>query len=128
LTTNKLIIREFIQINDYYEIRCFVYRSKLRGISCSFITELLSSCFKEKITEYINKIIYYTEYDACSIDLLLLKTDLNDFTFLEINSPVWLFATSGLFDLQDKHDYELLLGDYDSDIFSYPEIKIPTKL
>jgi hypothetical protein len=41
---------------------------------------------------------------------------------IEINTPVWLFATSELFCLDEPWDYNVLLGDYIPEI-SYPVIK-----
>jgi hypothetical protein len=118
---HKLVLREYINVENYYEIRCFVYQSKCRGITFP----CLPTEFNEPLVyDFIDKVIYYTEYDACSIDILISNSG-TEIMVIEINSPVWLFATSGLFDLTDKHDYELLLGDYNPDILTYPELRFP---
>jgi hypothetical protein len=121
-----VVLREYISnISDYYEFRCFVHDGKLRGISsaqpinCKFKIEKILS----NIIKLINNIIFYTEYDMCTIDIAINQFD-QDIIIIEINTPVWLCATSGLFDLTNNYDYEVLLGTYKPDIIEYPIIKV----
>jgi hypothetical protein len=135
---HHLILREWInEIDDLYELRCYVHDKKLRGISgpyCVDVNETTMSrmfLWKAAIRAFINNILHNTDYDHCVIDLLLpincfdhagghigLKDKLE---VVEINTPVWLFATSGLFDIQNPQDIAILCGDFDSDISSsYP--------
>ena len=124
-----VVLREYISdIFNYYEFRCFVHDGKCRGISsaqpinCNF---KLTLPMLNDIINLINKIIFYTEYDMCTIDIAIHKYDLNrDILTIEINTPVWLCATSGLFDLLNPYDYDILLGSYNPDIIKYPVLKI----
>jgi hypothetical protein len=124
-----LVLREYItDISDYYEFRCFVHDGKCRGITsaqpinCDF---KLTQTMLNNIISLINKIIFYTEYDMCTIDIAIHKYDINrDILTIEINTPVWLCATSGLFDLLNPYDYDILLGSYKPDIVKYPVLKI----
>jgi hypothetical protein len=120
---HKFIIREFIDMSKYYELRCFVYQHKCRGITCPVLEFQFTAQLKKHIIEFIDKIIYFTEYDSCTIDICISISNSYELLFIEINSPVWLFATSGLFDLSNSYDFELLLGEDQSDILSYPEIR-----
>lgn len=114
----KIIIREWIY-NITNEFRCFVCNGKLRGISCSFKRKLLIEHIAN-ITEMINKIVKITDNDDCTVDFGFVNEKI---ILIEINSPVYLAATSGYFDLSIPFDYEVLLGDYIPEIINYPVIR-----
>jgi hypothetical protein len=111
-----LVIREWVDLTNYDEIRCFVYQSKLRGISSS---KSFTKRQIHQLSHIVDEIICATEYDSCSIDLCINDDDV---ILIEINSPVWLFATSGYFDLTDPFDYEVLLGE-ELDMITYPQVR-----
>ena len=46
------------------------------------------------------------------------------FYIIEINTPVWLCATSGLYDLTIPYDICLLINNYDNELFNYPQMRI----
>jgi hypothetical protein len=125
----RIVLREYIEdINNYYEFRCFVHNNEFRGLTSSQPVELffnVTSFLLEKIIKLVKKVTYYTEYDMCTIDIAINKFDYQkEIIVIEINTPVWLCATSGLFDLTDSYDYEVLLGKYNPEIIRYPIIKI----
>jgi hypothetical protein len=124
-----LVLREYItDISDYYEFRCFIHDGKCRGISSSQPINIdfkLTQPIINDITSLINKIVFYTEYDMCTIDIAIHKYEHDrDILTIEINTPVWLCATSGLFDLLNPYDYDILLGSYKPDIVNYPILRI----
>jgi hypothetical protein len=71
----------------------------------------------------VNKIVKLTDNDDCTIDFGFVY---HDIILIEINSPVYLVATSGYFDLSLPFDYEILLGDYNPELISYPIIRDET--
>lgn len=117
----KIIVREWIY-SLTNEFRCYVYYGKLRGISCSFKKSLLNKHLRN-IIDMVNKIIKLTDNDDCTIDFGFVDSDI---ILIEINSPVYLAATSGYFDLSLPFDYEILLGDYNPELISYPIIRDET--
>lgn len=114
----KLIIREWLY-NLKNEFRCYVHDTKLRAVSCDFSCKIITNVLKE-IRKYVNDIIKLCEYDDFSVDFAFHN---NKLILIEINTPVYLCATSGNFDLSNTYDYEILLGDYIPDIISYPIIR-----
>lgn len=113
----KIIIREWVPF-DSFEFRCFIHDKRFRAISSE---GQLTFAQLQEITKYINELTFYTEYDAYCADMTYYRGTL---TLIEINTPVWLFATSGAFSLDEPYDYELLLGEYIPDILSYPVVRI----
>jgi len=109
----KVIIREYLILNGI-EFRCFIHNKTLRAISSEGDFNL------KEIETLINKITFYTEYDSYCIDFTYYQ---NKLMVIEINTPVWLFACSGLFDLDLPSDCEILFGNYMPDIINYPVIK-----
>ena len=113
----KVIIREFVH-GLYDEFRCFVVRKRFRGISTPIP---LSEEQVLQIGKLVNLITHYTDYNDYSVDFGWVNGEL---ILIEINSPVWLYATSGEFDLNDIVDREVLLGKYIPDIVNYPVVKV----
>lgn len=99
------------------EFRCFVHDSQLRAISSE---EHLSAGTIEAVQEALAKITHCCEYANYCADFTLIGGQLH---LIEINTPVWLFATSGLFDLSVVADREILVGEYIPDIISYPVVR-----
>ena len=111
---HKLILREWIDLTDFIEIRCFIEDKKIRGISGGGKNN------KDLIVEICEKISFLCDYENFTLDIAIKD---NDFYIIEINTPVWLCSTSGYFDLTNTYDKELLLGKYNTEIFNYPEIR-----
>lgn len=113
----KVIVREFVY-DLCGEFRCFIHNKRLRGISTPILlTE--EQCLG--VIKMVNQITHHTDYNDYSIDFAWKN---NELTLIEINTPVWLYASSGEFDLTDVRDIEILLGEYIPDIIDYPVIKI----
>lgn len=111
----NIIIREYINLNNI-EFRCFVHNKKLRAISSEGNLKNI-----DEIKSLVDKITFYTDYDSYCLDLTYHNDKL---MVIEVNTPVWLFATSGLFCLDEPCDLHMLVGDYIPDVISYPVIKI----
>lgn len=112
----KIIIREYVY-GLSKEFRCYIHDRKLRGISSQiYITEKQI----EEVEHIVNLITHYTGYDFYSCDFAFHNDKL---MLIEINSPVWLFATSGEFDLDVPADRMILFGDYSPDFISYPVVR-----
>jgi hypothetical protein len=137
LTNNKkhnIVIRKYLDdINNMYEIRCFICKGILRGMSGLYDTNIKLTniqLLKLEINKFIKRVICATEYKDCTIDIIINKNDCNDFLIsdnikidiilLEINSPVSLLATSGLFNLSLPFDRELLCGPI-NEFINYPQ-------
>jgi hypothetical protein len=125
----KLIIREWIP-NIENEFRCFIHNGKLRGITCEYKENI--DIYIEEIKNTVKNIIHYTDYHDCSIDFgfvddnnanVIGNKNCKKLMLIEINTPVYLCASSGNFDLNLPSDYEVLLGRYIPDIITYPVIK-----
>jgi hypothetical protein len=112
----KLIIREWVVFKN--EFRCFIHGGEIRAINTEN-NEIVEK-YLANIKDMVNKIIKLTDYYDCVIDFGFIEDEL---TLVEINSPVYLASTSGNFDLTLPYDYELLLGDYNKEIFNYPVIR-----
>lgn len=110
-----IIIREYLDLNSF-EFRCFIHDKKLRGISTE--CKILNI---EEIIQTINHITFITDYDSYCVDFTYYNGKL---MLIEINTPLWLFACSGLFCLELPYDVEILMGKYIPDIINYPVIKI----
>lgn len=126
---HKLILREYIENieSDYYSARCYVHNKILRAISGPYyVDNIPSKTIKYKIEKFINKIIEITEYNCATIDIIIPKNFTNNFIVIEINSPCWLFATSGLFDLNIPYDVSLLFENI-NEFIDYPEMRITNK-
>jgi hypothetical protein len=126
---HKLILRTYIENieKDYYSARCFIHNQSLRGISGPyFVDNIPEKKLKYEIELFVKKIIEATEYNCCTIDILVPKTYKNDFIVIEINSPTWLFATSGIFDLSIPYDISLLFEDK-IEYIEYPEMRVTNK-
>lgn len=111
----KIIIREWIDLKSF-ELRCFIHDRKLRAISSEM--EIFNV---NEIIKAVDKITFYTEYDSYCVDFTYHDDKL---MLIEINTPVWMFGCSGLFDLDVPFDLEVLLGEYIPDIIDYPVIKV----
>lgn len=125
-----LIIREWLD-NIKCEFRCFIHDGKFRGISFSNDECIDISIWKDLLKKEIQEIIriidaitFQTDYNDSVIDLCFYENEDGDIMIglIEINTPVYLCATSGNFDLDVVLDYEILLGDYKPDIIKYPVI------
>lgn len=112
-----VIIREYLDLTGF-EFRCFVHGKKLRAISSE---GNLTNTNIEEIKVLVDKITFYTDYDSYCIDLTYYQDKL---MVIEINTPVWLFATSGLFCLDEPCDLSILLGQYNPDILTYPIVRV----
>ena len=111
---HMIIFREWIECNSNNEIRCFVKDKILRGISGPYNCKPLIS--KKSIINLVNKIVKQTEFDDCSIDLLI---DNDELILIEINSPCYLFASSGLFTLHNP-EHQMILFEPISEYINYP--------
>lgn len=129
---HKLILRDYIdELDDNnYNIRCIIQDKILRGISGPYeivldnenINKLIQ--LKRKIKTFINHVIEITEYDNATIDLYI-SHDFENIMLIEINTPVWLYASSGLFDIKNQYDSHLLFEDIEEDLINeYPEMRI----
>lgn len=112
-----IIIREYLVLQSF-EFRCFIHDKMLRGISSE---EFLSTINVQEIIKTINRLTFLTDYDSYCADFTYYQGKL---MLIEINTPVWLFACSGLFSLELPYDVEILMGAYMPDIINYPVIKI----
>ncbi|MDB4352512.1 hypothetical protein OAA60_03665 [Porticoccaceae bacterium] len=110
-----IILRKFIP-RIVSEFRCYVHDNKFRAISGSSILVLDNI---ELIKKMVFEIVHYSEFRDCSIDFGFVDSKL---MLIEINTPVYLFATSGKFDLDNEADCHILFGNYDENI-CYPIIK-----
>lgn len=123
-----IVIREWLP-NILCEFRCFVFDDKLRGISVgNDDTDLQwNDKVKEKL-DMIKSIILIIsrdcQYEDFTADFCfnINKNQEIVLTLIEINTPVYLCASSGKFDLEQGYDYNVLLGDYDKDLIDYPVI------
>lgn len=134
--SNYIFREAILDISNMIEFRCFVFKKILRGISICFESDLKYKnihLFKSVILSFISKVVISTELNDCSIDLCLSKIqlynllnnisiDLSSLQLIEINSPVYLYATSGLFELDLPRHKEILVGKLQPDIISYPVI------
>lgn len=109
-----IIIREYVILKNI-EFRCFIHNKKLRAISSEGRLYNI-----DEIIKTINNITFLTEYDSYCIDFTYHNDKL---MLIEINTPVWLFACSGLFCLDIPYDVEILMGKYMPDILNYPIIR-----
>jgi hypothetical protein len=112
----KVIIREYLPLKDI-EWRCFIHNKKLRAISSEGKLRTIDIA---EIQLLVDKITFYTEYDSYCVDMTFHN---NKIMVIEINTPVWLFGSSGLFYLDEPADAYILLGDYIPDVLTYPVIK-----
>lgn len=123
---HKLIMREYINFDNYFELRCFVYDFKLRCVSSNgenTVSLNLSKLNKKVLSAYIKKIAFLTDYESCAIDIAIDKITFKIAFVIEINPPVWMSSGSALYDLTSVRDQWLLFGSYDEDVFDYPEIR-----
>jgi hypothetical protein len=77
----------------------------------------------QEVQNIVDKITFYTDYNSYCVDFTFDQDRDKQLMMIEINSPVWLFATSGRFDLDEGYDYSILLGEYQPDIVNYPVVK-----
>jgi hypothetical protein len=118
---HKLILREYIDFTNWNEIRCFVEQSKLRGISGDNDGKAPFQTMLNIIDNIVKKIIFYCEYENCTIDIMI--NDNNEYMVIEINTPCYICATSGLFNLSINYDKEILFGKYDEEHITYPVLR-----
>lgn len=112
----KIIVREYLHELSK-EIRCFIQNFQFRAISSQIP---LTDKQIEDIKELVHRITHYSDYNDYSCDLAFYKGKL---ILIEINSPVWLFATSGEFDLNDVADRTILLDQYIFEDIDLPIVK-----
>jgi len=107
---HRLIIREWISDIDvrFCEIRCYITDGVFRGISGG--NPATMHRFLRDITTLVTKIVQDADYPDCVIDLLLPRRCTDSIQLVEINTPVWLFATSGVFDITLPEDIAILCG------------------
>lgn len=113
--THRLILREWIADIDarFWEIRCFVVAGVLRGISGPHCANAKMRAFRRYLADIktmTTAIVQNTGYSDCTVDLLIPRTCSDRLQLVEINTPVWLFATSGLFDITLPADVAILCG------------------
>jgi len=121
--THKIILREYINLTGYIEIRCFIEDKKLRGItSTDENNEEPTNIILTLIKKLVDKIVFYSEFDNCTLDFAVNNIT-NDCILIEINTPCWLCATSGFFDLSLSSDIEILFGLYKPEYINYPVLK-----
>lgn len=137
LPTTKIILRDYLPLNKENEFRCYIHQKQLRGISSKISFTVLQL---EEIKQQVTTITFYTDYDDYSIDFVYHhqeeqgeqeevennedenKHKKERLLLVEINTPVWLYASSGLFDLDLPYDREILWGKYQPEILSYPVV------
>lgn len=105
----KIILRNWVDIGK--EFRCFIHNKELRAIS--------GYCDRKNIP-ILQEILSKFDYLDYTADFSFID---NKITLIEINTPVYLCATSGFFDLTIPYDYEILLGEK-RDIILYPVIRL----
>ncbi len=115
----KVVIREYKTLCGG-EFRCFIHDKTFRAISTEFT---LPNRIVEEVKEMVEKITFYTDYVSYCVDFTFDHDCGDKLMLIEINSPVWLFATSGLYDLDEGYDYAILLGTYQPEIIDYPVIR-----
>ena len=115
-----IIIREWVDMRSF-EFRCFVQDGILRGISTEAKIEDDQLAMIKKA---INAITHYSEFECYCADFSFYED--GRLMFIEINTPVWLFACSGLFCLGLPYDAEILMGELKEGVI-YPNIRIKPK-
>jgi hypothetical protein len=115
-----IIIREWVNMCSF-EFRCFVQDDVLRGISTE---EHIQDYQLAIIKKAINAISHYSEFKCYCADFTFYED--GRLMLIEINTPVWLFACSGLFCLGLPYDAEILMGELKEDVI-YPVIKTQTE-
>lgn len=107
---------------NHYEIRIFIYNGEARAISINYrkISVEIVSKLRNGINNFTKQLIEETDYDDCTADVI--TSDFDNFELIEINSPVYISATSGNFDLSLPRDLEILFGDVDLDVVKLPVI------
>jgi len=123
-SAQTIIVRRWLP-DIRVEFRCFVHDGRLRAISVQSQRradiDLVNNCIDE-ITDMVHTIATDCEYSDASVDLCLCHRS-DKLHLIEINTPVYLLATSGKFDLEQAYDYHVLLGDYDASIIGYPIVR-----
>lgn len=120
IKNTKLVLREYMNMNSLDELRCIIKNGKCRGITANCLKNA-SVELKLKIAKYVENISFIAEFNDCTVDVLINKKNA-EMIFLEINPPVYVSATSGLFDLNDPQDEELLFGDL-NEYIEYPKLR-----
>lgn len=116
---SKVILREYKTLTGG-EFRCFIHNKTFRAIT----SELpLSPEVIKEVQDTVDKITFYTDYTSYCVDFTFDHDCDDRLMMIEINTPVWLFATSGLYDLEEGYDYSVLLGEYQPDLIRYPVIR-----
>ena len=125
---HNLVLREWINLQNYYELRCFIEDSKLRATSGTTNLNHVPPINIKKILQKIAEdVSFYCEYECFTLDIAIpLFNELNEnkYYIIEINTPVWLCATSGLYDLTIPYDIYLLTEEYNTEIINYPKMRI----
>jgi hypothetical protein len=168
---HKVVLREFVENmeTEYFEVRCFVHDSVLRGVCGPYLHKItdtsilgysksqLTFCFeiyKLTMKKFVGRVITASEYDCCVVDVAIRIHDFVSFlheciahlchnsnisiygdvcaqlieglytkmALVEINTPTWLSATSGMFSLQLPIHREILFGELQPEYFRYPRI------
>jgi len=90
------------------EFRVFVSNSKCVAITRNNIyVSQEHEKLKNKLIEFCDNIIKLTMYIDCTLDVVYYKKN-NKFYLIEINTPFYLLAGTGLYD--EKLDYDILSG------------------
>lgn len=125
---HNLVLREWIDLTNYYELRCFIEDKKLRAISGTTVFHHIPSKKIKKILQKISEdISIFCDYSSFVLDIAIPiynELDTTKYYIIEINTPTWLCATSGLFDLTVPYDIHLLTEEYNNELFTYPEMRI----
>jgi hypothetical protein len=113
-----IMVREYVDMTKYLELRCVIHGRKLRCIS-GYKTDTRNTnrafwcSLKKKIKAYITLIIREVDYHDFVADIGF-NVNTSKLILIEINTPVYHRASCELFDKES--DASLLYGDYPTDI------------
>lgn len=96
-----LFVREWIDLSDYVEYRCFIHDRQLRGVSHYSVKDKIINVNKSSIKSFINKIIMCLDfYNDFTVDLAINIRTCETFV-IEINTPVYAYAGSAKFSINE---------------------------
>lgn len=120
----KLVVREWLP-DIHTEFRCFFHQGQFRAISTmDGGGGSAAAAVAGRLREILKTISFVCDYADFTADFCLCGDGPEpQLHLVEINTPVYLCATSGNFDLDVPFDYEVLLGAYQPDVLTYPVIR-----